>query len=220
MAAPGTHPGVIRFGPFEIDCVNRELSKRGNVVKLQPQQFAVLLLLVERAGQIVSREEIHQHIWGNDTFVDFERGINFSINQIRAALGDDAERPRFVETIPRRGYRFIAPINSHELGVTDVPNSTSLDPLPAAPPQPLSAKKILIGLSMLAILAAGFLGYRSLCAGTPQIRQPGRHFQRCASPRSPAFPAVIGIRCFLPTADRSLTSGMEETGAGGIFTCS
>src|ERR1700760_1887079 len=79
-----------------------ELRKRGGLVRLQPQQFAVLLLLIERAGQVVSREEIHQHIWGNDTFVDFERGINFSINQIRAAPGDDADKPRYIETAPRK----------------------------------------------------------------------------------------------------------------------
>ena len=114
MASLGTPPGLIRFGPFALDPTSRELRKRGSLVKLQPQQFAVLLLLTERAGQIVSREEIHQHIWGNDTFVDFERGINFSINQIRAALGDDAEKPRYVETIPRRGYRFIALVESDE----------------------------------------------------------------------------------------------------------
>ena len=114
MASLGTPPGLIRFGPFALDPTSRELRKRGSLVKLQPQQFAVLLLLTERAGQIVSREEIHQHIWGNDTFVDFERGINFSINQIRAALGDDADKPRYVETIPRRGYRFIATIENDE----------------------------------------------------------------------------------------------------------
>src|ERR1700756_4886830 len=102
MDSPATHPGSIRFGPFALDPTNRELRKRG----------PLLLLLVERAGQIVSREEIHQHIWGNDTFVDFERGINFSINQIRAALGDDADKPRYIETIPRRGYRFIAAIEN------------------------------------------------------------------------------------------------------------
>jgi DNA-binding winged helix-turn-helix (wHTH) protein len=73
-------------------------------------------MLVQRAGQIVSRDEIHQQIWGTDTFVDFERSINFSINQIRAALGDDAARPRFIETIPRRGYRFLAAIENGQPG--------------------------------------------------------------------------------------------------------
>jgi DNA-binding winged helix-turn-helix (wHTH) protein len=116
MASPGTQQGIIRFGPFELDPVDRELRKGGTPVKLQPQQFAVLWMLAQRAGQIVSRDEIHQHIWGTDTFVDFERGINFSINQIRAALGDHAEQPRFIETIPRRGYRFIAAIENGEPG--------------------------------------------------------------------------------------------------------
>lgn len=120
MASLGTPPGLIRFGPFALDPLNRELRKRGYLVRLQPQQFAVLLLLTERAGQIVFREEIHQHIWGNDTFVDFERGINFSINQIRAALGDTADKPRFIETIPRRGYRFIHPVEAPELAEEDV----------------------------------------------------------------------------------------------------
>jgi Tol biopolymer transport system component/DNA-binding winged helix-turn-helix (wHTH) protein len=124
MASPGTLQGIIRFGPFELDPVNRELRKRGIPVKLQPQQFSVLLMLAQRAGQIVSRDEIHQHIWGTDTFVDFERGINFSINQIRAALGDDAASPRFIETIPRRGYRFIAATENGEPG-----DSASATPL-------------------------------------------------------------------------------------------
>ena len=125
MASPGTQSGIIRFGPFELDIANRELRKRGNVIKLRPQQVAVLLLLVERAGQIVSREEIHQHVWDNETFVDFDRGINFAINQIRAALGDDADDPRFVETIPRRGYRFIAEIESSEPDKTVASNSVT-----------------------------------------------------------------------------------------------
>jgi Tol biopolymer transport system component/DNA-binding winged helix-turn-helix (wHTH) protein len=116
MGSPGIQPDIIRFGPFSLDPDSRELRRRGHLVRLHPQQCAVLLLLIERAGQIVSREEIHQRIWGNDTFVDFEQGINFSINQIRAALGDNADRPRYVETIPRRGYRFIALVEVNPSG--------------------------------------------------------------------------------------------------------
>ncbi|HEY6387075.1 MAG TPA: winged helix-turn-helix domain-containing protein [Candidatus Acidoferrum sp.] len=107
MASPGTKPDPIHFGPFEFDRVNLELRKRGYVVKLQPQPLALLRLMVESAGRIVSRDEIRKQIWKDDTFVDFERGINFAISQIRAALGDDPEKPRFIETIPRRGYRFL-----------------------------------------------------------------------------------------------------------------
>ena len=76
MASPGSRPRTIRFGAFELDAANRELRKRGNVVKLQPQQFAVLLMLVEHAGQVVSREEIRDRVWDADTFVDFERSTN------------------------------------------------------------------------------------------------------------------------------------------------
>jgi Tol biopolymer transport system component/DNA-binding winged helix-turn-helix (wHTH) protein len=191
MASLGTPPGLIRFGPFALDPTSRELRKRGSLVKLQPQQFAVLLLLTERAGQIVSREEIHQHIWGNDTFVDFERGINFSINQIRAALGDDADKPRYIETVPRRGYRFIAAIENDEprRGETSASEAPMQDDrtstasgdhdqvdsspainaaLAAAPARPVFAKAILIGLSLLAILAATLLGYRVLRARAKQ----------------------------------------------------
>jgi DNA-binding winged helix-turn-helix (wHTH) protein len=126
MASLGTPPGLIRFGPFALDPTNRELRKGGYLVRLQPQALAVLLLLTERAGQIVSREEIHQHIWGNDTFVDFERGINFSINQIRAALEDDAEKPRYIETIPRRGYRFIAALRTASQAIPLRPQQSRL----------------------------------------------------------------------------------------------
>lgn len=99
---------VMRFGSFEADLSTGELRKNGRAVKLQPQPFKVLALLLERRGELVSRQEIHQQMWGNDTFVDFEQGLNFAIKKIREALDDDAEQPRYVETLPRRGYRFIA----------------------------------------------------------------------------------------------------------------
>ena len=107
MASLGAQPDPIRFGPFEFDRGNLELRKRGYVVKLQPQPLALLRLMVESAGRIVSRDEIRRQIWRDDTFVDFERGINFAVSQIRVALGDNREKPRFIETIPRRGYRFL-----------------------------------------------------------------------------------------------------------------
>ncbi len=122
MAFPGSLPQTIRFDSFELDIGNRELLKRGHKVKLQPRPFDVLQLLVENAGRIVTREEIRERIWDADTFVDFERSINFAINQVRAALKDDPESPRFIETVPKRGYRFIAAIETAGGGVLDVPN--------------------------------------------------------------------------------------------------
>ena len=103
----------IRFGPFELDATAGELRKNGILLKLQPQPVKVLLLLSQRAGQVVTREEIQQCLWNDSTFVDFERGINFSINQIRGALADEAEKPRYIETLPRRGYRFIATVSGN-----------------------------------------------------------------------------------------------------------
>src|SRR6476660_3529462 len=103
-------PRRARFGVFEVDRSARRLLKGGKTVKLAPQPFKVLLLLLDRHGQVVSRAEIQRHLWGESTFVDFERGINFSINQIRAALCDDAEKPRYIETLPKLGYRFEAEV--------------------------------------------------------------------------------------------------------------
>jgi DNA-binding winged helix-turn-helix (wHTH) protein/TolB-like protein len=100
-----------RFGLFDFDPATGELTREGAPVRLQPQPARVLALLVERPGAIVTREEIRRHVWGEGTFVDFERGLNFCIAQIRSALGDAAESPRYVETVPKRGYRFIAPIS-------------------------------------------------------------------------------------------------------------
>ena len=98
----------LAFGNFELDCRTGLLRRGGRDVKLQPQPAKLLILLASRAGEVVTRSEIQQALWADDTFVDFEHGINFSIKQIRDALGDDAVNPRFLETLPRRGYRFIA----------------------------------------------------------------------------------------------------------------
>src|SRR5579872_1497883 len=95
----------LRFGAFEANVATGELSKNGRRVRLQPQAFKLLALLLERQGELVSREEMYRSLWGGDTFVNFDQGLNFAIKNIRLALGDDADRPRFVETLPRRGYR-------------------------------------------------------------------------------------------------------------------
>jgi DNA-binding winged helix-turn-helix (wHTH) protein len=106
----GGRISVIRFGRFSFRPEDGELRRDGSAVKLQPQPARVLAALVERAGETVTRDELRQRIWGTETFVDFERGLNFCISQIRFALGDSADRPQFVETVPRRGYRFIGTI--------------------------------------------------------------------------------------------------------------
>jgi DNA-binding winged helix-turn-helix (wHTH) protein len=102
----------IRFGIFEVDLQSGELRKQGYKVKLQEQPFQVLVMLLERPGEVVTREELQKKLWPADTFVDFERGLNRAINKLREALGDDADSPRFIETLPRRGYRFVAPVET------------------------------------------------------------------------------------------------------------
>src|SRR3954465_2971224 len=99
-----------RFGVFELDPRGGELWKAGVRTRLQPQPAKVLALLVSRAGDLVTREEIQREIWHEGTFVDFEQSLNFCIRQIRTALGDQAATPRYVETLPRRGYRLLVPV--------------------------------------------------------------------------------------------------------------
>jgi DNA-binding winged helix-turn-helix (wHTH) protein/tetratricopeptide (TPR) repeat protein len=103
-------PGILHFDTFEIDTGAGELRRQGERIKLQPQPFRVLELLARRSGEVVTREEIRELIWSDDTFVDFEQGLNFCIRQIRDAMGDMASSPRFIETLPRRGYRFLQPV--------------------------------------------------------------------------------------------------------------
>jgi DNA-binding winged helix-turn-helix (wHTH) protein len=109
-----TTSGVLRFGDFELDLDREELRRDGRRVKLQPQPFKVLTLLVTHAGRQVTREEIRRHVWPDGTFVDYEQGVNFCIKQVREALRDVAERPVYIETVPRRGYRFLAPVTSRQ----------------------------------------------------------------------------------------------------------
>lgn len=111
MGSPAQPSRLIRFGAFELDAANGELRKAGVTLKIHPQPLQVLQLLAEHSGEIVTREKIQRCLWHDNTFVDFERGINFCVNQIRDTLGDDAEKPQYIETLPRRGYRFIAHVN-------------------------------------------------------------------------------------------------------------
>jgi len=113
MAEPSRNP--IRFGLYEVDVASGELRKSGVKVRLQEQPFQVLVALLERPGEVVTREDLRQRLWPADTFVDFDHSLNTAINKLRDALGDTANNARFIETLARRGYRFIAPVQS-EIG--------------------------------------------------------------------------------------------------------
>ena len=118
----------VRFGQFEIDEKTGELRKDGTKVRLQEQPLQILQILLEHPGELVAREELRKRVWPTDTFVDFDHGINNAVKRLREALGDAAETPRFVETLPRRGYRFIA--NLEPAKVVTGPRIQSIAVLP------------------------------------------------------------------------------------------
>ena len=139
---------IVRFGVFEADLQTGELRKNGVRVPLQGQPFQVCAILLEHSGELVTREELRQKVWPEDTFVDFDQALNTAITKIRLALGDEADNPRFVETLPRRGYRFIGPV--------DKPSSQA--PSPSAPKgrfERLTAKArwISVGATLLVLLS-------------------------------------------------------------------
>jgi DNA-binding winged helix-turn-helix (wHTH) protein len=101
---------LLRFGIFELDIEAGKLYKDGRFVRLQPKPFKLLCLLAENGGKLVTREDIQKALWASDTFVDFEQSVNFAMRQVREALGEDAERPLYIQTVPKRGYRLLAPV--------------------------------------------------------------------------------------------------------------
>src|SRR5215468_994828 len=113
---PVPSPRLIRFGVFELDLRSGELQRQGRKVRLEGQPVQVLICLLENPGELVTREELHRKLWPADTFVNFEHGLNTAVKRLRQALNDSADNPRFVETLPRRGYRFIAPIQAVAAG--------------------------------------------------------------------------------------------------------
>jgi len=157
----------MRFGTYEVDLRLGELRKNGKRVKLTGQPFQILVILLEHSGDLVTREQLQQRLWPSDTFVDFDSGLNAAINRVREALGDSAENPRFVETLPRRGYRFIAAIKidsrpttatlpAAESNVSPTQTITRQGALPASEAserRPLSRRLLLGGVFMLTVVA-------------------------------------------------------------------
>lgn len=162
MAAESQTARIIRFDVFEVDLPAGQLRKHGFRVRLQEQPFAVLVLMLKRPGEAITREEFRHNLWPSDTFVDFDHGLNNAINRLREALNDSADSPRFIETLPRRGYRFIARVENGT-----VPGSASvqanLTPAPTA--EPWIKRRIVVASGVAAILAiATFVAWRVLFA--------------------------------------------------------
>lgn len=148
---------LLRFGPFELDPATEEVRRSGLVLRLPPQPFRILLLLARNAGEVVTRNDIHAAIWGDGTYVDFEHGINSAIRQIRFVLGDHAEAPRYVRTLPRRGYQFIGKVERVARPGEIVPVVEAAPPpvaIAAAPPPPLvSRRRMTARISAIATVA-------------------------------------------------------------------
>lgn len=158
--APHPAPTRLRFGIYELDLKNGELRKAGQRLKLQPQPFKVLAILAGSAGETVTREEIQRQVWGEELFVDFERGLNVCIQQIRGALNDDADAPRYIETLPKRGYRFLMPVERLDAGAQNVPASVVSQQTPAVPSTRAIARRFRFGIALVsAILVLSALLY-------------------------------------------------------------
>ena len=181
------------FGLYVLDPGNGTLTRESTRVRVQEQPFQLLLLLVERAGQIVSREEIRNRLWPQNTFVEFDKSLGVAVLKVREALGDDAGNPRFIETIPRRGYRFIAPVRVHNPNLADSINPSSAPaPVPVSVPGPYTAKHGLI-IATLVVLFVGMALYflHERHAASPSTAQAGISIPRIHVRRSVA---VLGFR--------------------------
>ena len=173
---------VVRFGLFEVDRKAGELRRSGERVRLQEQPFQVLLTLLERPGEVVTREELRGRLWPDDTFVDFEHSINTAVRRLRDALGDTAESPRYVETVARKGYRFLAPVNGIE---TRLPSLAS-----AVPAHRIRRWWVFgaIGFALLAGVVLGFHAARKIVSRTSSIVS-----ERRLTANAPELPVIDGV---------------------------
>src|SRR5215471_12243175 len=126
MPPPDVAPPLLRFGDFEVDLRAGELRKQGRRMRLQEQPLRVLSMLLERPGELVTRDELRLQLWPADTFVDFDHGLNSAVARLRESLNDSAEQPRFIETIPRRGYRFVGELKAAETKEADAAAQTAV----------------------------------------------------------------------------------------------
>jgi DNA-binding winged helix-turn-helix (wHTH) protein/TolB-like protein len=177
MATPPVLPRNVRFGVFEANLATQELFKQGMRVRLRGRPFSILAMLLERAGDLVTREEFRDRLWPADTFVDFDHGLDAAVNRLREALGDAADNPRFVETVPRRGYRFIAPVVRTDVEPVAPRSLLEPQPLPRLLPVPREPSRSrfrwFLGATLvtLALASAGirWLGKRSETAGLARV---------------------------------------------------
>jgi len=153
-------PKVVRFGVYEFACHRQELRKAGIRIRLEGQPLAILQVLLERAGELVTREELQRKLWPKDTFVDFDHSLNAAVKRLRAALNDSADQPRYVETLARRGYRFIAPLNAADAETGVVPSIVAPAPAAAQTPSIFRGRSVWLLTIAVFALAVGGWGWR------------------------------------------------------------
>lgn len=218
-------PARYRFGTFEANAATGDLRRQGLRVRIAAQPFQVLLMLLHRPGELLTREEICRELWPEGTFVDYEHGVNSAVNRIREALGDTAGNPRFIETLARRGYRFIAPVERIDPGRPDAGLPAPADEPAAAPPQPGFASRILaqeddlpptsprLARTLFILLQIMYLGfYVGALANLPEIDG----LLAPLPPRAHAFlvlivtaAVLIPVRAFLIMASLFQAPGMK-----------
>src|SRR5580658_10124142 len=142
---------TIRFGAFEADLLSGEVRKSGSRIKIQDQPFKVLQILLERPGVLVTREELQTRIWPNENFGDFDHAVNVAVGKLRTALGDCADDPSFIETVPRRGYRFVARLEGAAVETPPSPVPAIVPPEPPAPPAPFRRRLVIAAALAVAV---------------------------------------------------------------------
>lgn len=179
-----TRHGKVRFGDFEADLLSGELRKSGTRIKLQDQPFKVLQVLLERPGELITREELRSRIWPEDSFGDFDHAVNVAVGKLRTALGDSADDPCFIETVPRRGYRFVAPIEEDVIEAA----SGLASVIPIAPPHTKAERKTATRFFAALVIAGVILG-AGVWVGRSTLRTKPLDFQRLTVRRGTIYGA-------------------------------
>jgi TolB-like protein len=206
---------ILRFGSFELHSEPKELRHHGDLVKLPPQPFKVLEILARKGGQIVTRAEIREQVWCGDTFVDFEQGLNFCVRQIREALGDTADAPRFIETLPKRGYRFLMPVSAPVAGRP--PRLTRLIVLPFRMLRPDPETEFL-AFSLADALTASLSGLKTLLLRSSMT---AARFGADADPKTVSSEADVDVivtgTLLRAEGEVRVTAQMIDAGAGTLL---
>src|SRR5436190_12047733 len=216
----GTQPNLaskVVFGPFEYEDLSGSLTKYGIPLRLQGKPLQILSLLVDRPGQVISRDELQHHLWQGTTFVDFEQGLNSAVNKLRQTLGDSADQPRYVETLPGRGYRFIAPIQrASTKAVLEMasPALLRIEPKPGRPPQ---RWLLVVAGVALAVMAGG--GYWLARHPKELIDPPKLTKLAVLPPDGFALEGAASRQSFAlsPDGARLAFTAMDSSGQFGVF---